>query len=70
VVVIPPAFPLYAYSLAFIDELHARIDGRGQFSGKEHFLCLQHTLNVVSNSILYIVFPEVCDNSVSCTGLS
>jgi replication factor A1 len=35
VVNIPPSFPLYAYSLASMDDLQARMDGRGQFSGKE-----------------------------------
>jgi replication factor A1 len=32
VVYIPPSFLLYAYSLASMDELQARMDGRGQFS--------------------------------------
>jgi replication factor A1 len=35
---IPPAFPLYAYSLSSTDELQARIDRKGQFSGKKCFL--------------------------------
>jgi hypothetical protein len=67
---IPPAFPLYAYSLASMDELQARIDGRGQFSGKKCFRYLQHTLSVVLNNGLYSVFPEIYADNASCTGLS
>jgi replication factor A1 len=34
VISVPPAFPVYVYSLASMEELQARIDKREQFTGK------------------------------------
>jgi replication factor A1 len=49
---------LYAYSLASMDELQARIDYRAQFSGEKCFWYLQHKFNTILNNNLYGVFPE------------
>jgi len=39
VVNIPPAFPVYVYSLASMEQLQARVESRVLFTGEPHSYC-------------------------------
>jgi len=47
VLAVPPAFPMYAYSIASPEQLQARIDTRTQFTGKQiSFWCVYSSYSI------------------------
>ena len=60
VLAVPPAFPMYVYSIASQEHLQVLIDSRAQFTGKQSFSCCVHSfysIDAVYSSIRTLFNP-------------